>query len=271
MFAQKVTPIPTWVCEMWGIPKNFSDVTSRKDERSEVIISFGGLEYNGWLTVTKKRRATPYYRLWYSKALQYKIKESFPMSFMRNIERRLRRKKAEKYEHIKIEKDIPFWEFLDIEYDLENRIFVFTPYYTQIPTFPELFKNMLGSPVLHKIYEELEDKKRVKIFAQDWKPRDLYETELGAENVIYFLIDTDNKLLYVGEASNLIKRLSQGHSSIPHWDYYRYECLPNKLEKHRLALERMLIRNYATLFKNKKDIPHQDVSGYRLANIKIDD
>ena len=54
----------------------------------------------------------------------------------------------------------------------------------------------------------------------------MYDTELGAENVIYTLIDEKAKLVYVGEAANLIRRFKAGHPDIKDWDFYRYDQLP---------------------------------------------
>lgn len=91
-----------------------------------------------------------------------------------------------------------------------------------------------------------------------------------AQNVIYMLIDTKNKLLYVGEAQDLVKRLSQPYPTIKDWDYFRYNVLPDKLAPYRVVLERMLIRDFASLLKNKKDVKCISISDYSLANDKID-
>jgi hypothetical protein len=65
----------------------------------------------------------------------------------------------------------PFWEFLDIEFDEVNKEFRFVAYYTQEPSFPELFKRMIGSPALRKVADELEQKGVDRIYKQSWKPR----------------------------------------------------------------------------------------------------
>jgi len=110
----------------------------------------------------------------------------------------------------------------------------------------------------------------LRIYKQDWKPREEFEVELGAENVIYTLIDTKKKQIYVGEADNLVKRLASGHNQIPQWDYYRYNILPSSLSQFRLTLERMVIRDYATLLCNTKGIDTIKISEYQLVNEKID-
>jgi hypothetical protein len=128
----------------------------------------------------------------------------------------------------------------------------------------------LSSPVVSKIADELEGKGDARIHKQDWKTRQEVEYELGAQNVIYMLIDTKNKLLYVGEAQDLTKRLSQPYPTIKEWDYFRYNVLPDKLAPYRVVLERMLIRDFASLLKNKKDVKCISISDYSLANDKID-
>ena len=84
---------------------------------------------------------------------------------------------------------------------------------------------MIGSPSLHKIDDELADKGAFRIYMQEWKPREALDFEIEVDNVLYILIDTKNKLLYFGEASKLVKRLRQEHSSIKNWNYYRYNIL----------------------------------------------
>ena len=87
------------------------------------------------MTIASIGRKTPAYRLWFSDDLLYNIKDAFLMSYMRDIESRLRKDKS-----VNIEEEIHFWEFLDIEYDGTSKAFNFTAYYIQKPGFPELFK-----------------------------------------------------------------------------------------------------------------------------------
>lgn len=265
LFNYKGTTIPNWACDMWEIQKSFSHCNSKKKIDSKVIIYFNDVKYDGWVTVAKQGRKTPAYRLWFSDDLQYKIKNVFLMSYMRDIEYRLKNDT-----NINIEDEIPFWEFLDIEYDKDNKTFYFTAYYTQKPSFPELFKRLINAPAIHRIDDELNSKKPFRIYKQGWKPREQLDFELEVENVLYTLIDTNNKLIYVGETSKLVKRLKQNHPSIRHWNYYRYNVLPDSIAKHRVTFERMIIRDFASLLDNKKDIDNISISDYKLANDKID-
>lgn len=265
LFEHNGTTIPVWACEMWGLTDDFSDISSRRDERSRVTVSFAGTEYEGWVTTAKHGRSSPALRLWYHENLSLELKYTFLMSYMRSLEQRLTADTDED-----IEKKIPFWEFLDIEYDKRSKHFRFLAYYKQEPSFPNLFQRLIESPGLKRIADELEGKKEKRIHKQEWRSRDQLPFEIGATNVLYLLLDTKNKLLYAGEAKDLILRLNQSHPSIPHWDFFRYSVLPDQLSAFRIALERMLIRDLAGFLPNKKRVQTMSIEGFHLANDKID-
>ena len=84
------------------------------------------------------------------------------------------------------------------------------------------------------------------------------------------LADTNKNILYIGETVDLIKRLNTRYKSIPDWDFFRYDVLPNELANYRITIERMLIRQFASIMKNTKDIKTLNTQTYRLVNEKID-
>ena len=250
---------------MWNIYEVFPGKTGMRDPESRVTVTFNQREFLGNVTSTHPpNRANKAYRFYFSEELLAELKEVFLMSFMRDLESRLTEDASD------IERDIPFWEFLDIEFDEPSKTFHMTAHYTQLPLFPELFKRLTYSPVLKRVDDELADKGEFRIHKQDWRPRKDYEAEIGAENIIYMLIDTKERLLYVGEADNLIRRFDAGHSSIKDWGHYRYDVLPPMTKKSRVALERMLIRAFASVLENKANVPTMSISKFRLANDRID-
>ena len=268
LFRYNGTTIPNWACKIWKIQEDFAKCKSKRDQSSKVQVEFQKRKYEGWVTIATKGRKTPAYRLWYSELLTYELKDVFLMSFVRDIENRLRKSKGVKKTNI--EREIPFWEFLDIEYNREEKLFRFVAYYTQKPTFSELFKRFIESPILHKIDDELDKKPPFIIYKNRWRPRAELDFEMGANNVLYTLIDTKNKLIYFGEASNLVERARQDHPSIPNWNYFRYNVLPNQIASHRKTFERMIIRDFASVLENKGEINFIKISEYKLANDKID-
>lgn len=263
LFEHSGITIPTWACRMWTLPDLFSGITSRNDPNSVAQVTFQAQTYRASVTAAPHGRRTPAYRLWFDPALSYELKQLFLMSYMRSLEGALGNSQD-------IETDIPFAEFLDIEFDPEKRIFRFVAYYTMPPEFPHLFKRLLGSPAIKGIDDALAGKGAHRIHKQDWKARSEVEFELGAKNVIYFLLATGTKRLYVGEARDLVKRLLQPHPSIPDWGYFRYNVLPPALDAYRVTLERMLIRDFAAVLSNTTGIECRDVGGYALTNDRVD-
>lgn len=263
LFEHSGTTVPDWACRMWGLKQLYNGVTSRKDPRSEASVTFRGASYDAWVTTAPHGRRSPAFRLWYDKALSYELKSAFVMSYMRSLEGSL-------HSDSDPEQQVSFWEFLDIEFDPQKRAFRFVAYYTVLPSFPNLFKRLVGSPALRRIEDEVQKKEENRIHKQDWKPRTDLEYELGATNVVYMLYDSKAKLFYLGEAESLVKRLLQSHTSIPEWDFFRYDVLPRALAPYRVAIERMLIRDFAAILKNKREVPWHDLAGCCLANDKID-
>lgn len=258
------TPLPAWVMKVWDIEAQFHGITSKKDEGAQVNILFKQKSYTGFVVRSQRAQSGSLYRLFLDTELCVELKKIYLMSYMRSIESHLRDGKNYAQD---IEKDIPFWEFLDIEYDAKKCTFYFTAYYIQESTFPELFKSLVKSTVL----KQFESEESLEFIKSDWFPRNKSAEQLNANNVIYYLIDTKNKLFYVGEAERMYRRFEQGHLGMQTWDYFRYDILPEGFsKKQRVVLERMLIRCFASILNNSKGINTQSISEYRLTNLKID-
>ncbi len=293
-WTEKATTIPNSYVKSWGLDDDFFDVVSKKDESSKVKIkvkktSDGFKEdniYYGWLTCAKEglnkpkgstaHRKNPAYRLYWPDEFAQILKKTYSMSYIRDIENKIviNQLKNESGKDIRsrdIENDIPFWEFVDIEYDKLNKTFIFVAHYRQKPTFPELFSSLSDNPVLKRMYNDLSDTKdsEMMFYQQSWKPIQNYITEINAINVIYMLYSKQNSSLYIGKADNLINRFKNHHkfdknNSI--YDYYRYDLIPTFLpQKIVNELERMIIRIFQTTFKNNKEI-----ESINIADINID-
>jgi hypothetical protein len=260
-----VTPIPSWLCSIWNIDELFGEALSKKDTNSIVSIEFKGTTYSGQIAKSTAGHSQRF-RLFFGIELKSALSETFLTTYMRAIEGEITQDKN----HRDIERSISFWEFLDIEFDAQRKHFIFTGHYTIQPQFPELSRRLINSAPLKAISAEILHKSAKRIHKQDWRPRGDYRSELGADNVIYMLIDTNNKLIYVGETANLIKRFDNGHPDIKNWNFYRFNVLPSSLLKYRLEIERMIIRDLASMLTNKQSVQNIVISEYRLANRKID-
>jgi hypothetical protein len=106
LFQHKGTTIPKWVCGIWNLERIFPNNKGKGSPESEVKINFNGSIYKGWVTISwPKKRASKVYRLWFDDDLNSLLKETYLMSFMRDIESRLRASKKKKSN---IEEEIPF-------------------------------------------------------------------------------------------------------------------------------------------------------------------
>jgi len=271
LFEHLGTTIPNWVCRTWEIPNLFGNVSSKKSPSSRVSILFSGKEYPGSVTVARMGRTSPAFRLWYTEELLYELKQTFLMSYMRHLEGQLRKRPSErkKLRHA-VEEEIPFWEFLDIEFDKSTHQFRFVAHYKQKPLFPELFLLMQGTPTLQRIEDRISKAAKDRIYKQPWRHRDMLEKLPEQENVIYYLLDSKSEEFYVGEAKKLKQRLLGPHPTIPRWDHFRFDALPDELGKQRVALERMLIRAFASIMPSEKSVSVKQLSKFKLTNLKID-
>jgi hypothetical protein len=270
LFKKMETPIPNWVSKIWRIERLFGTNTSKKNKEADVIIKFNKNDYEGWIIYTNyKKQGDTFYKLTFSKAFGGKLRDVFVMSYMRGLEQQLR-KGNQTYIQKQVEEDIPFWEFIDIEFDAKNKIISCKAHYFQKPIFPELFKRFVRSHILKDIENELLNKGNFKFIKEDWKRKNELGQFLERRNIIYYLIDTKNKLLYIGESDGT-QRISASRSELPHWDYFRVDCLPEWLtKKQRVELERLTIRSFASLLKNKRNVESKVISDYVLVNKKID-
>ncbi|HAW20963.1 MAG TPA: hypothetical protein DCX14_12340 [Flavobacteriales bacterium] len=264
LLKEHQTPIPVWVLELWR--KSGLIVPEKKGQSSKFHSTMDGRVYSCSVKKRKKKNGYQYY-LSFDNDLGGKLRESFLMTFMRSIEAELSGKKA----HQNIEAAIPFWEFLDIEFIPTNLSFKLTAHYTIPPQFPNLFARLSSSAALKAIDLGNDDHEDLRIHKQGWASREDYKQEIGAFNVIYTLLDTKAKLIYVGEAKDLKKRFDKGHDEIREWDFYRFNVLPRGLsDRNRLELERMAIRDLASLIPNNTNEDIISVSDFKLVNRKID-
>ena len=263
-----MTPIPNFLFHQWNILQLFGKCISKKDVNSRISIYFKNENYDGAISFVKGKSRKC--RLYFDKKLEEALKSVYVMSYMRSIEERLRKDKPE-YKNEIIEEEIPFWEFLDLEFDAKNKLMYLTAHYVQKPLYIELFKEIVKSHVLFNIENVLNSKDDMRIAKSNWKPKSALKNQLEAKNVIYNLINNINKEIYIGEAQSLLTRLNGNRPEIPNWTHYRFDSLPNGLTKQqRVAIERMLIRVFASFIKNSKGIESKDISEYRLTNTKID-
>jgi hypothetical protein len=277
IFSSGHIVIPKAYVKQWRLEVLFRD-NGKNAETWPIEVQFGTKIYDGkvFYRPPTKARSSVQHKILIKEDLIEDLKKAFLMSHIRWLEVELRKQGGKKSAQAskETERETPFWEFIDIEFDYENKQFIFTDYYKQDAYFPEVFKHLIGSPKLKQIEGSIFNNFET-IINQDWKKKDELVTELGAKNVIYTLLDEVSKRIYVGETGQDLKiRLADKehykNAGIPNWTHYRFEVLPSSIDtKARKEIEDMTIRAYATLFSNTKDVKSFKISDYKLVNRKI--
>lgn len=246
IFNERAITIPNSFLVFWNIPARYKGVAGR-DQKSKIQIHFEGQSFEGYVTELQAKKRRDSYRIFYGNDLCDLLKDKYAMTFMRDLEFKLG-DYANDQQRANIEDVIPFWEFLDIEFDTKDPNVYFTCHYRQRPEFSYLFKKIVDSTILRGIELELEGKHDKRIQTSKWYKKADLNSHLDAVNVIYFLLDQPNKRIYVGEAKSLKSRLGGNRPEIPDWTHFRYEVLPALLEPFRLEIERMIISSFMHLF-----------------------
>lgn len=262
------TPIPLWVARMWNLAEAFADVQGRRDPEAVATCEFEGRSYQVEIVPHRQGRQ---HRLFLQAELRAALAGRFVMSYLREVDRQLRLSGSAGASKASYEEsDRAFWEFADIEFDTPSRAMRIVAHYVQRPDFPDLFARLAGSAPMARIDDELAGKGRVRIHKQPWRERSQFEYEIGARNVVYMLADCRNKLLYVGEAEDMVARFRRGHAQIPDWTHYRYDLLSSELATMRLTMERQLICDVDAILGDwGAELPSSPGS-FRLVNSKID-
>lgn len=86
------------------------------------------------------------------------------------------------------------------------------------------------------------------------------------EFVIYYLIDEENKELYIGSAKRLGDRVKIGRNEIPEWNKFRYEIVHPKYHSELREIEYHSIMNFARVMKNNGNLRNNPISDYTLVN-----
>lgn len=268
------TVLPAWIVDNFGIRDKFGE--GKNNPENQILIHFQNKRYEGGsITVQTEGRTNPFYRLWLPLPLVEELRVAFQMTYIRGLEEELQKKTSEGDSNdFNSESQIPFWEFLDIEFDSSKGEIHLTAHWKQEVMFPMFFREIINSQLGTRIEQEVLKGKDLVIAKSDWIPRSHLKNQLNEKNVIYWLIDKNNKQLYVGMAENLTKRVTENRSEIPDWTHYRYDSLPSAFdEKIRHAIEKMIIRSMASLLENEpvngKVIDSVKFSEYTLMNKQI--
>lgn len=131
-----------------------------------------------------------------------------------------------------------------------------------------LFERLADENVFGWLFDK--EKKYLISRSTGWFRVKEFQKHASAINVIYYLAHTKNKLIYIGKAEELGKRVKPGreHQNMPgDWDRFRYDIVKPEYANILDKIEDHTIRSFASILKNKKNYPSLELGSYTLANL----
>lgn len=130
-----------------------------------------------------------------------------------------------------------------------------------------LFERLAEENVFGWLFDK--DRKYLISKSTSWIRLKDFEKHANAVNVIYYLANTKKKLVYIGKAEILGRRIRPGrkHQNMPSdWDKFRYDIVKSEYSNILDKIEDHTIRSFASILKNKKNYPTLGLSFYSLVN-----
>ncbi len=130
-----------------------------------------------------------------------------------------------------------------------------------------LFERLADENVFGWIFDK--SKKYLIHRSTNWIKVANFSKHANATNVIYYLAHSRKRLLYIGKAENLGKRVNPGRkhqNMVPDWDLFRYDIVKPDYANILERLEDHTIRTVAALLKNNKKSNSLEISNYKLVN-----
>jgi len=131
-----------------------------------------------------------------------------------------------------------------------------------------LFQRLADENVFGWIFEK-SDRKYLIQRSTNWIKVKDFNKHKNAVNVIYYLVNSKKKLIYIGKAEILGKRVKPGkqHQNMPgDWDLFRYDIVKPEFSNILERIEDHTIRSFASILKNNKDYPSLNISNFKLVN-----
>lgn len=156
-------------------------------------------------------------------------------------------------------------EAITIKY-VEPKVIQFLPFIKSSTPYDPLFKKLVDTNAFY--FMDKLDKKSLISKSTNWISISKLKDEPNQDFVIYYLMDTVNKKLYIGSAKKLKDRVVPGRSEIPNWNYFRYEIVNPEFSSLLRSIEYHSIANFARFLDNNANIGILDIgfSEYKLVN-----
>ena len=131
----------------------------------------------------------------------------------------------------------------------------------------QLFQRLANENVFGWLFDS--SKKYLITESSKWLNVRKFNKAKHKTNVIYYLLHSKRRLLYIGKAETLGKRVVPGksHQGMPaDWDKFRYDVIMPEFQSLLERIEDHTIRSFASILNNNQEYPTAAISMYTLVN-----
>lgn len=189
------------------------------------------------------------------------LKKEFIQSYFAIVSQNYIAKKEQKYYRTKLmggnQEVIIFRPVSKDEVQMKTFIKIETPY-------DNIFKQMVDQNVFGWLSTGSDHKMITK--SSKWMDISELQAHENLPYVVYYLIDEQNKEIYIGSAKRLGDRVKPNRTEIPEWNKFRYEIIHPRFHKNLREIEYHSIMNFARFFENGGNLTSIELSEYKLVN-----
>ena len=232
--------------------------TIEKKQTFQIDLIWKRIQYKVNLRHAYRSNSTDYWHLdWRDcKELKLSLKKEFIQTYIKLKSEELSLESENFYGTV---------EAISIKIIEKNRI-KFSTYIKSKTPYDALFRKLIDNNVFYWL-NDTEDSGFI-LKSTDWISIDELKNHPNQDFVIYYLIDSKNKKLYIGSAKKLKSRVYEKREVIPDWDYFRYEIVKPIYHNNLRNIEYHSISNFAKFLDNNANIKFldKDFSNYKLVN-----
>ncbi len=236
----------------------------------EINLIWDKKKYTGKICHVNRKTATPVYQIRWdtSRDFLYKLRKSFIQSYV------ILKSQKELFDNNNVAEK----HFRTNLEGGQQEVIMFTPNLKgelEIDVFIKienewnaLFERLVDENVFGWIFEK-SDKEYLIQKSTSWIKVKDFNIHKNAVNVIYYLANTKKKLLYIGKADDLSKRVKPGrkHQEMQgDWDMFKYDVIRPEFANLIERIEDHTIRTVASVLKNTKGYSSLDISAYTIVN-----
>ena len=266
----------------WGtvIPKKLvkyfegkTKIKPGKGNARDVKVLLNRKEYSAKIRYVKRSNGGSYYYLrWdFDRDLLNKLREIFIQSYViTENQRRLNNLKKKEGHKFRSYLRGGQQEVLEIT-SMNTRTIKLIPFIVIENDWSDLFKELARENVFGWFFDINNDRHLISK-SEKWRRVRDFDNHRNAVNVIYYLAHTRKKLLYIGKARILGKRVIPGekHQDMPgDWDKFRYDIIKPEYSKFLGEIEDHTIRSFASILKNRGHYRGLNIGDYELVNRSI--